>query len=636
VWHAERWCPLAPIVDAARARGRSVSPALAAGVTDLIALLAGGSELSAEVAAAADAVAVDSLPEARPAPGLPFRPVTRRGDDGGMGGMGASVASFVGDGDVLPWPAHTNALDYQLELGLVVASPVRDLAPGGVLAAIGGVVLVNRVIARDVQRRATAAAESIGAGPADVAIAIGPVVVTADEILPVIDKLSVSVRVNGAACSARPATLRSPLSEVLSSAALAATLLPGQVIATGPVSGCSGAEAGRWLAPGDVVELAADHLGTLSNTVGEPAPWLRPGELDRPPWRSVPRRGMLPDPVRRLDPERARPAPPPPLTGVWAADRALDAVERWECPGGATPEDVLVDRAGRLHTGVRDGRIHRWPTHYPAAGGNPEVFADTHGRPTGLGLDPDDGTLLVCDAERGLLRVDARGRTRVLADEFGGAPLRFANNLAVASDGTVFFSDSSTRFGPANWRLDLLERRPSGRVFAYSTRGPGSRGALELLADRLYFPNGVALAPDGTYLLVAETSATRVSRLWLAGARGGQQEVVLDNLPAYPDNLSEAGDGTYWMALPSLRLPQVDRLMPYPGLRRVAARLPDRLQPRPSAYGLVALIDGDGGVLRTLHGPAGRYREITGVRQHGEWLYLGSLVETAVARVRLP
>ena len=77
-------------------------------------------------------------------------------------------------------------------------------------------------------------------------------------------------------------------------------------------------------------------------------------------------------------------------------------------------------------------------------------------------------------------------------------------------------------------------------------------------------------------------------------------------------------------------------MMPHPAPRRVAARLPERLQPAAQRYGLVARVGADGTILQSLHGPAGTYREIVGVRQHDGWLCLGSLAETAVGRVRIP
>src|SRR6187549_1570721 len=95
---------------------------------------------------------------------------------------------------------------------------------------------------------------------------------------------------------------------------------------------------------------------------------------------------------------------------------------------GQGPEDVLVDDAGRVLTGVADGRILRLaPDNRPL-----EVLADTGGRPLGLEWLPDGG-LLVCDARRGLLRADlATGVVTTLVSEVDGSPIGFCNNAAVA------------------------------------------------------------------------------------------------------------------------------------------------------------------------------------------------------------
>jgi hypothetical protein len=99
--------------------------------------------------------------------------------------------------------------------------------------------------------------------------------------------------------------------------------------------------------------------------------------------------------------------------------------------------------------------------------------------------------------------------------------------------------------------------------------------------------------------------------------------------------MAPVGDGTYWIALASPRVALAEKLLPHPQLRRIAAILPTRWQPQPVPYSMAALVDGDGTVLRVLHGPAGRYVMATGVRQHGDTLWLGSLTEKAVARVSL-
>jgi hypothetical protein len=341
----------------------------------------------------------------------------------------------------------------------------------------------------------------------------------------------------------------------------------------------------------------------------------------------------LPDPVPRaraprlIHPLKEPASRPPALTGDWAPDDTrLDRPERFPLPTGRAPEDVCVDASGGAVAGGDDGRIWRWPAGTPA-GTPPALLAQTGGRPLGIELDPRDGSLVVCDAYRGLLRLTGDGRVAPLASAAAGRPILFCNNAAVARDGTVFFTDSSARHPLHAWRQDVAERGATGRLLAWS---PGS-GHADVIAEGLHFPNGVALTPDESALLVAETSVARLLHVALPGGTVR----TLAELPAHPDNISAVGDGTYWVALPSPRLPIAERLLPYPRLRQAALLLPEAVQPQPKKYGLVALVDGDGRVLRTLHGPSGSYRMITGVRQDGRSLWLGSLTEPAAARVPL-
>ncbi|GAB2585680.1 hypothetical protein Aab01nite_52580 [Paractinoplanes abujensis] len=318
---------------------------------------------------------------------------------------------------------------------------------------------------------------------------------------------------------------------------------------------------------------------------------------------------------------------PPPLEGVWAPDDTrLDDVELLPLPDGHGPEDVVVGPDGGVYAGADDGRIWRWPAD-AHAGDRPALVAGTGGRPLGLEVDPRDGSLIVCDAYRGLLRLTADGTITDLAHRVGGRRILLCNNAAVARDGTVYFTDSSNRFPVSHWRRDLLEHRPNGRVLAYA---PAS-GRVDVVAEGFYFPNGIALTPQEDALMLCETVAHRLVRISLAD--GAVR--VLDDLPAYPDNMSAAGDGTYWIALASPRVALAERLLPHPMLRRIAAVLPTRLQPQPLPYTIAAQVDGEGKLLRALHGPAGRYVMATGVRQHGGTLWLGSLTEHAIARVAL-
>ncbi len=296
--------------------------------------------------------------------------------------------------------------------------------------------------------------------------------------------------------------------------------------------------------------------------------------------------------------------------------------------GGTGPEDAVVDAAGRVLTGLADGRILR----IEPDSGSLQTVADTGGRPLGIELLPD-ASLLVCDAVRGLLRVDpATGQVDVLATEVDGKALVFCNNAAVATDGTAYFTDSSQRFGIEHWKAEILEHSGTGRLLR---RDPD--GATTTLLERLEFANGVALAPDESFVVVAETGAYRLRRLALTGPRAGESEVFVDNLPGFPDNISTGTDGLIWVSQASPRDPVLDRAHRlHPVVRRAVWALPDRLQPQEKRTVWVLAVDLDGRVVHDLQMPGQDYFMVTGVRRHRDRLYLGSLADTAIGVVDLP
>lgn len=329
-----------------------------------------------------------------------------------------------------------------------------------------------------------------------------------------------------------------------------------------------------------------------------------------------------------VEPVRWVPPPPPAPIGPYAPDERLADVERWPA-GGRGPEDVVIDADGRVFTGLEDGRIQR----FPADGGAPETVVATGGRPLGLEFDAE-GRLVVCDADRGLLRLDvASGRLEELVTEFAGAPLRFTNNASVHPDGRIFFTDSSTRWGFEHFTEDLLEHRPTGRLFVHDP----TNGTTDLVLDGLYFANGIGRSRDASWLLLAETGAYALSRVWIAGERAGTREVLADSLPGFPDNVADAtADGRFWVAIANGRIRQLDALMPHPRLRRVVNALPAALKPAPEPFAMALAVDETGEVVDCLADVRGRsYRNPTGLREHDGWLYLGSLEDDAVARVRL-
>lgn len=326
-----------------------------------------------------------------------------------------------------------------------------------------------------------------------------------------------------------------------------------------------------------------------------------------------------------IDPQVWTPPPHMPLAGPFARNDRLAAAEVWPIPG-AGPEDVVVDDDGVAYVGVVDGSILA----IDGDGDRIRRVTRTGGRPLGIELLAD-GRLLVCDADKGLLAVDPTdGTTEGLVTEVDGVPMRFCNNAAVAADGTIWFTDTSTRFGIHHYEGDLLEHSGTGRLFR---RDPD--GTLETVLDGLFFANGVALAADESFLLVAETGMYRLTRLWLTGDRAGQRDTFVE-LPGFPDNLSTGPTGTFWCALASDRNKLVDTLAPKPPiLRRIAWAAPDALQPGPAPMAIVVGLDEEATVTHNLQWHHGPFTVATGAREHDGHLYVGSLVAASVLRLRL-
>jgi sugar lactone lactonase YvrE len=309
------------------------------------------------------------------------------------------------------------------------------------------------------------------------------------------------------------------------------------------------------------------------------------------------------------------------LAGAFARNDRLAAARRIAVPGEG-PEDVLVLDDGRVIYGLVDGRVMA----SAPDGSHHEVLAETGGRPLGLEQHPD-GSIVVCDAVRGLLTV-AGGSVEVLADRFEGEPFLFTNNAAVASDGTIYFSVSSRRFGIEVYRSDILEHSNTGRLFR---RDPG--GDLHVLADGLSFANGVALSADESSVFVAETGEYRIRRIPADG--GGSPGLLVENLPGIPDNLTASG-GIVWAAMFTPRNRPLDLLLPRPRLRSLVARLPEKIQPQPVRHGFVVGFDeATGDVVHNLQDPSGAYAPITSARAADGRLWLGSLTEPAIAFVDL-
>jgi len=161
-------------------------------------------------------------------------------------------------------------MDYELELGFVIGKAGRNLTPQEALTHLFGVTIFNDFSARDIQGREM----SSGFGPAkgkDFASALGPWITTCDELD--LTRLDMVAWVNGEEWSrGSSATMTWSIEELIAYASRGETLRAGELLGSGTVGFGSGAELGRKLQPGDVVELAVQGIGTLRNQIGQPEP----------------------------------------------------------------------------------------------------------------------------------------------------------------------------------------------------------------------------------------------------------------------------------------------------------------------------------------------------------------------------
>jgi hypothetical protein len=156
------------------------------------------------------------------------------------------------------------------------------------------------------------------------------------------------------------------------------------------------------------------------------------------------------------------------------------------------------------------------------------------------------------------------------------------------------------------------------------------------MMDGLFFANGVTLGPNEDYVLVNETGMGRVHRLWLKGDKAGKRDIFTDELPGTPDNIRFDGDGTFWIAMPSLRA-DLDALATLPRLRALLSFLPiSALEAAAQPGSFVIGVNLEGEVVHNLQDQDNPFHYITGVTPCGNNLYLGSLQTEAIGVLPRP
>lgn len=323
------------------------------------------------------------------------------------------------------------------------------------------------------------------------------------------------------------------------------------------------------------------------------------------------------------------------------------------------PESFAFDKNGVLYSGLADGRIVRVSTTdsepfqpetviftgnpqkalpFPCGKPNTERIC---GRPLGMKFN-QEGKLIVADAYFGLLQVDVEKQTQKSLSKRPTRPKKkkrknrsaedirafgFTNDLDISAKGYVYFTDSDRKFPRAYSLLSWIEGRPTGRLMVYN---PKEKKTKVLLSD-LYFPNGIVVASDASYVLFAETTMARIRKLHLKGPSKGTVEIFADNLPCMPDNLHWGEDPDnlrLYVGCPIGRPNLLDRFGAYPDIRQLLSKIiplnwwASWIGP---SSGLVLIFDDSGKMITSLQDPKGKHAfHVSSAVPYKGYLYVGS------------
>ncbi|WP_417496958.1 SMP-30/gluconolactonase/LRE family protein [Maricaulis sp.] len=345
---------------------------------------------------------------------------------------------------------------------------------------------------------------------------------------------------------------------------------------------------------------------------------------------------MWPSPI---DPVRWDEPPAPAPTEATAPNGALRAATIYPVGGAGAARGITISADGMVYFGTPSGDIMRLRAGIADDRVRPEHIAHIADAPI-FGLAwIDESTLAIATPARLFSLNLTSGTITALSAGNTTAPFGNLTQIAVAGNGTIYFTDSSARWDHASPRpgyyYDMLENRPNGAVYAWDPQ----TGESALVRDRLYFPNGIAIASDGQSLLVSESFRYMIRRIWIAGPRRGEVEVFAKNLPGIPTGITLDGEGNVIVAMATGRSRLLTAVHRHPGLTRVLIKLPQWLrpsEPRPQGF-ILRLNEASGRIGDSFHDPDSAINYLSGITvDPGGVLWFGSAFGGVIGRFAPP
>jgi len=335
------------------------------------------------------------------------------------------------------------------------------------------------------------------------------------------------------------------------------------------------------------------------------------------------------------DPAVVRLPPHPAAKGVYKHNDKLQSLTKLGEGELLLPEDVQPDPTGTfLYVTNSDGWIKKY--HFDT--GKVENWTYVGGRPLGLALD-NAGNLIVCEpGQNQLIQISKdTGKKTILSTEAEGVKYKLIDEVIVASDGLIYFTDASYKYPLTTWWYDVLEGRPHGRLLVYDPK----KKTTSVLIKNIQFANGVALSKNEDYLLYCETTLARVMKVHLKGSKKGKSEVFIDNLPGHPDNIhrNKASD-RFYLAILLNRNALYDFVFKIPVLKHLLAwdEKLYSLYDNSRYIARVVELDEHGKPLRVFEDSTGKVIAMVTTAvpsSDGKYIYVGGLRDNFVGRFSL-
>lgn len=320
-------------------------------------------------------------------------------------------------------------------------------------------------------------------------------------------------------------------------------------------------------------------------------------------------------------------APGPEMTGVLTPNNKLASAQPFGPKLSRGVEDLAFDKEGNIYTASYFGdKLHK----ISADGSKAEVMTNIPKHSLGISVRNNGKAIYIINATEGLLKVE-NNKITTLLKAVEDKPIMFGEEISIAKNGMVYFSDGSKY--PITSLGVVLDREPSGRVLSYDAK----TGIGGLIVGGIDFANGITLSHDEKSIIIAEFNQGRLLRYWIEGPKTGRLEKFVDPLPGMPDNISRGENGIYWVALFTTR-DAMQQLSQSPLRAKIAQRLPHLIREKllEDKKSMVLGINDQGQIVHFLQDSSQSQTNITSVVERDGYLYLGGLYADQLRRIKVP